>query len=109
LRAPRHDSLRTVSLLTMAVPMVITVGLGEALNSSEGDDRGELGLHLGRILEQGRKNSKLQVVIGLLYGAGVRASSHRRGRRRRQRGEKADTPSCCPPGTMERMRMTSSR
>jgi hypothetical protein len=52
--------------------MVVTARLGMALNGGEGDDRGELGFRLGRILGAGRKNSRARVRCGPLYGARMR-------------------------------------
>jgi hypothetical protein len=56
----------------MAMPMVITVGLGEALNGGEGDDRDELGFRCGEKLSKEGRKSGTRVHLGPLYGARAR-------------------------------------
>jgi hypothetical protein len=72
LRAFQLDSLCTVTESRTVVSVVVTARLGMALNGGEGDDRGELGFRLGRILGAGRKNSRARVRCGPLYGARMR-------------------------------------
>jgi hypothetical protein len=59
----------------MAVPMVITVGLEEALNGGEGDDRDELGFRCGGGIGQRRRRRRLGFVQNF-YTAPGRVPRH---------------------------------